>query len=172
MAQSWVVLWALILLLNGCGFYLKGYSQPSAALNGLYIVGGDEPESLAGVLQSDLLSGGVILATDRDSAKYLFQVMQEKLTSRVLSVDANGKALDKELRLQAKVRLFLMGSGKDPHEEQLELVRQLSISGGDELGQRNEANQMKNDMRRELAAQIIRRLEAGLGAQGSPGRLR
>jgi LPS-assembly lipoprotein len=160
------VLWSLIILLNGCGFYLKGYSQPSAALNGLYIVGGSEPESLAGVLQSDLLSGGVILATDRDSAKYLFQVMEEKFSSRVLSVDNNGKALDKELRLDAKVSLSLVGSGKDPHEEQLEMVRQLSVSGGDELGQRNETTLMMNDMRRELSSQIIRRLEAGLGKGG------
>jgi LPS-assembly lipoprotein len=150
----------LMLWINGCGFHLKGYAQPSAALNGLYIVGGDKPESLAGVLQSDLLAGGVALAPDRASAKYLFQVLQEKYSSRVLSVDANGKALDNELRLQAKVRLT--PAGRSAHEEQLELVRQLSFSGSDELGQRNEIALTKHDMRRDMSARIIRRMEAGL----------
>jgi outer membrane lipopolysaccharide assembly protein LptE/RlpB len=39
-------------------------------------------------------------------------------------------------------------------------MRQLSFSGDDELGQRNETNLMKYDMRNEMAEQIIRRLEA------------
>jgi LPS-assembly lipoprotein len=151
----------LLLLLTGCGFHLKGYAQPSAALNGLYIVAGDDIDTVAGVLQRELLGGGVILSPDRSAAKYVFQVLEEKFSSRVLSVDANGKALDNELRLQARVRLTAR-SGMAPHEEQLELVRQLSFSGSDELGQRNESALMMEDMRRDLAAQIIRRMEAGL----------
>ncbi|MCG7984010.1 MAG: LPS assembly lipoprotein LptE [Candidatus Thiodiazotropha lotti] len=152
---------SLLLLLSGCGFHLKGYAQPSAALNGLYIVAGDQIDTVAGVLQRELLGGGVILSPDRESAKYVFQVLEEKFSSRVLSVDANGKALDNELRLRARVRLTAR-SGTEPHEEPLELVRQLSFSGSDELGQRNETALMMVDMRRDLAAQIIRRMEAGL----------
>jgi LPS-assembly lipoprotein len=159
-ARAWIFACLLLILLNGCGFHLRGYAQPSAALNGLFIIGGNEMESLAGVLQSDLLAGGIILAPSSASSKYTFQVLQEKFSSRVLSVDANGKALDKELRLQATVRFT--PTGKSPHEEQLELVRQLSLSGSDELGQRNETEMMMVDMRRDLSAQIIRRMEAGL----------
>jgi LPS-assembly lipoprotein len=149
------------LLLAGCGFHLKGYAQPSAALNGLYIVAGDDIDTLAGVLQQTLVGGGVILSPQRSGAKYVFQVLKEKFSSRVLSVDANGKALDNELRLLADVRLTAR-SATEPHEEQLEIVRQLSFSGSDELGQRNEAALMKEDMRRDLAAQIIRKMEARL----------
>ncbi|MCG7928288.1 MAG: hypothetical protein JAY67_22445, partial [Candidatus Thiodiazotropha taylori] len=127
----------MLLTLSGCGFHLKGYAQPSAALNGLYIVAGDRIDTVAGVLQRELLGGGVILSPDRQAAKYLFQVLEEKFSSRVLSVDANGKALDNELRLLARVRLTAR-SDMQPHEESLELVRQLSFSGSDELGQRNE----------------------------------
>jgi LPS-assembly lipoprotein len=160
--STWTVGVLLLVILHGCGFYLKGYAKPSAALNGLYIVAGNELESLAGVLQSDLLAGGVVLAPDSASAKYIFQVLQEKFSSRVISVDANGKALDNELLLQVKVRFTSPGAGNKPYEEQLELVRQLSFSGSDELGQRNETRLMKSDMRRDLSAQIIRRMEAAL----------
>lgn len=156
----WLAL-VMLLMLPGCGFHLKGYAQPSAALNGLYIVAADRIDTVAGVLQRELLSGGVILSPDRQAAKYVFQVLDEKFSSRVLSVDANGKALDNELRLLARVRLTAR-SGMQPHEESLELVRQLSFSGSDELGQRNETALMMDDMRRDLAAQIIRRMEAGL----------
>ena len=49
--------------------------------------------------------------------------------------------------------------GVEPQTQSLELVRQLSYSGTDELGQRNEAALLTNDMRNDLANQIIRRLE-------------
>ena len=156
------VLFLLLLLpLSGCGFHLKGYQQVSPALNGLYVVGGEQRDSLAGVLQRNLRSAGVKLATDQASAKYRLQITREKLLSRVLAVDASGKALDSELELQAAFRLS-QSAGGEPLEEQLELVRQLSYSGTDELGQRNESAMLTTDMRSDMANQIIRLLQTRL----------
>lgn len=150
----------IALLSTGCGFHLKGYGRLSPALNGLYIAGFEKRESLAAVLYDNLQGVGTVLAEDPASAKLRIEVVQEKFTSRVLSVDAGGKALDKELRLSALVRAKLPGSGQDGIEQQFDLVRQLSFTGDDELGQRNETALMKYDMRNEMAEQIIRRLEA------------
>ncbi|MET0050522.1 MAG: LPS assembly lipoprotein LptE [Candidatus Thiodiazotropha sp.] len=157
----------LLLSLAGCGFHLKGFAQPSQALNGIFIPGGEVPDTLAGVLQEDLLNGGVIFAPDAKTARYRLQVTREKFSSRVLSLDANGKALDQEIRLQAEFRLSIpSSSGEESREEQaLELVRQLSYSGSDELGQRNEADLLMNDMRHDMAAQAIRMLEARMQQQ-------
>ncbi|MEJ2609687.1 MAG: LPS assembly lipoprotein LptE [Candidatus Thiodiazotropha sp.] len=159
------ILWVALLLLNGCGFYLKGYSHPSQALNGLYIVGGEAYGSMAGVLQSDLLSSGVILMPSRESAQNTIEITQEQFSHRVLSVDANGKALDYEMRLQVAVHLIPADKQKDKVSQKMEIVRQLSFGGSDELGQRNEAEMMKEDMLRDMSAQIIRRLDAYLSTQ-------
>ncbi|MCU7907157.1 MAG: hypothetical protein KZQ76_15245 [Candidatus Thiodiazotropha sp. (ex Epidulcina cf. delphinae)] len=155
-------LWLLLIpfLFAGCGFHLKGYRQASPILNGLFIMGGDEREGLAGVLRDILLSGGVVLDSDAASARYRLQITEESFHSRVLSVDANGKALDNEMRLEAAFRLHQAQAGATPPVQRLELVRQLSYSGSDELGQRNEAALMVQDMRQDMAGQIIRRLEA------------
>ncbi|MCU7917786.1 MAG: hypothetical protein KZQ88_00690 [Candidatus Thiodiazotropha sp. (ex Dulcina madagascariensis)] len=157
-------LWLLLIpfLFTGCGFHLKGYRQASPALNGLFIMGSDERESLAGVLREILRSGGVALVSDAASARYRLQITEERFHSRVLSVDANGKALDNEMRLEAAFRLYQAQAGETPPAQRLELVRQLSYSGDDELGQRNEAALMVQDMRNDMAGQIIRRLEAWL----------
>lgn len=156
------LVWAALLctLLAGCGFHLKGYHQLSPALNGLYIHGFEERESLAAQLYENLRGGGTVLADDADTAKLTLAVLEEKFSSRVLSVDAGGKALDIELHLLANLRAKVPGSGEPGVEQQLTLVRQLSFSGDDELGQRNEMELMKADMRNEMAEQIIRRLEA------------
>ncbi|WP_316367482.1 LPS-assembly lipoprotein LptE [Candidatus Thiodiazotropha sp. CDECU1] len=154
----WVVL--ISTLVTGCGFHLKGYRQLSTALNGLYIIGFEKPESLAAVLHDNLQGRGAALAPELAAAKLSIEILEEKFTSRVLSVDAGGKALDKEMQLSALIRARVPGSGEKGVEQQLELLRQLSFSGDDELGQRNEADLMKYDMRNEMAEQIIRRLEA------------
>ncbi|MET0067275.1 MAG: LPS assembly lipoprotein LptE [Candidatus Thiodiazotropha sp.] len=161
----------VLLLLAGCGFHLKGFAQPSQALNGIFIPGGDVRDTLAGVLQEDLLSGGVIFAPDVKSARYRLQVTREKFSSRVLSVDANGKALDQEIRLQAEFLLSIpSASGESRERQPLEMVRQLSYSGNDELGQRNEAELLMTDMRHDMAAQAIRMLEARMKQiPGTPG---
>lgn len=151
----------LLLLPAGCGFHLKGYQQASPALNGLYVAGGERRGSLAGTIQINLRSAGVELADAPESARYRLQILRETMRRRVLSVDANGKALDSEFQLQATYRLT-RADGGESIEESLELVRQLSYSGADELGQRNEAALMTEDMRSDLAHQIIRQLQARL----------
>jgi LPS-assembly lipoprotein len=147
-------------LFTGCGFHLKGYGQLSPALNGLYISGFQKQESLAAVLRENLLLRGATLAENPASAKLVIEVVEEKFSSRVLAVDASGKALDEELNLSVVVRARVPNSAGKGVEQPLSLVRQLSFSGDDELGQRNEANLIKYDMRNDLAEQIIRRLEA------------
>jgi LPS-assembly lipoprotein len=153
----------LLFVLSGCGFHLKGYQQAaSPVLDGLFVIDGDRRESLAGVLQTNLRIAGVKLAQDADSARYRLQILRERFQSRVLAVDANGKALDSELQLAATFRVTPAAQDEPPVEQQLTLVRQLSYSGGDELGQRNEQALLAGDMRNDMANQIIRRLEARL----------
>lgn len=156
-----VWLWLLFLLtLAGCGFHLKGYQQvASPALAGLYVVEGDDRDSLAGTLYRNLRASGVALAADEDSARARVEITSERLLSRVLAVDASGKALDSEFRLVASFRLTLAAGG-EPRTDTLELMRQLSYGGNDELGRRNESALLSSDLRNEAANQIIRRLES------------
>ncbi|MEJ2694797.1 MAG: LPS assembly lipoprotein LptE [Candidatus Thiodiazotropha sp.] len=157
------VTWPLLLLLitlTGCGFHLKGYQQvASPALDGLYVVAGEQRATLAGTLARNLRIGGVQLAADAKSAKARLEITNERQQSRVLAVDAGGKALDRELKLVVSFRLTRASEGES-QTQTLELVRQLSYSGTDELGQRNEAALLADDMRNEMANQIVRRLEA------------
>ncbi len=154
------LIWSLLLTLAGCGFHLKGYQQAaSPALNGLYVAESERRDTLAGTLAYNLRIGGVKLAADAQGARARVEITSEQMQRRVLSVDANGKALDSEFQLTASFRLSRAGGG-EAQTQSLELIRQLSYSGTDELGQRNEAAQLSRDMRSDLANQIVRRLEA------------
>ena len=152
----------MLSLLSACGFHLKGYQQAaSPVLDGGYVERGGERDTLAGVLQRNLQISGAKLATDADSAKYRVKIERDQIKTRVLAVDGSGKALDSEYRLTAVFKLSVEGE-EATDAQSLELVRQLSYSGDDELGRRSEAALLVEDMRKDIANQIIRRLEAQL----------
>jgi LPS-assembly lipoprotein len=152
----------MVLSLSACGFHLKGYQQAaSPVLDGGYVERGVERDTLAGVLQRNMQISDVKLATDIDSARYRIKIDRDQITTRVLAVDGSGKALDSEYRLVASFRLIIKGE-EAAEAQSLELVRQLSYSGDDELGRRSEAALLIGDMRNDMANQIIRRLEAQL----------
>ncbi len=152
----------MLLSLSGCGFHLKGYQQTaSPVLDGGYVERGGERDTLAGVLQRNMQISGVKLVTDADSARYRVEIERDQIKTRVLAVDGSGKALDSEYRLITSFRLIVKGE-ETTEAQSLELVRQLSYSGNDELGRRSEEALLIGDMRNDMANQIIRRLEAQL----------
>jgi outer membrane lipopolysaccharide assembly protein LptE/RlpB len=154
---------ALLLLVAGCGFQLKGYQQQvSPNLDGLFIVQEEGQGSLAGEIRQQLLISDVKLAATAAQAKSILSIPQERFNQRVISVDANGKVLEYELLLQASFTLAKAGDKEPPVPQNLELTRQLTSSGSDELGLRSEAELMRSDMRTDMAGQIIRQLQAQL----------
>jgi LPS-assembly lipoprotein len=153
---------ALAVLLGqaGCGFHLKGYQQASPNLDGLYIEQGSGRDNLAGAIHQQLLVSGVELATSAAQAKNVLRILRDRVSQRVISVDANGKVLEYELLLEASFSVAGSASQESPTPRNLELTRQLISSGSDELGRRREAEQMRHDMRTDMAGQIIRQLQA------------
>ncbi len=151
-----------LLWLAGCGFHLKGYQQASPNLDGLLIEQNDEQGRLAGVIQQQLLVSDVKLAASPAQAKNRLRISQERFSQRVISVDANGKVLEYELLLEAKFAVSAAGAQESAPLQSLELTRQLTYSGADELSRRSEAELMRADMLTDMADQVIRQLQAQL----------
>jgi len=152
-----------LLLLAGCGFHLKGYQQAgSPDLDGLYIEQQEDQGGLAEQVRQQLLISDVNLAASAAQAKNILRILQERFGQRVISVDANGKVLEYELQLQASFSVSKAGQQETPQPQQLELTRQLTFSGSDELSRRSEAQLIRGDMLADMAAQIIRQLQARL----------
>ena len=151
-----------LFLLAGCGFHLKGYNQATPNLDGLFVEQGDRRDTLAGEIRRELAGVGVKLAASPAEARHLLRISGEKYSQRVMSVDANGKVLEYELRMQASYEVRGADGKAVLPLTPMELTRQNNSVGTDELGQRNEAALLRGDMRRDMASQIIRALQAQL----------
>ena len=157
-----IILLSLVFWLSGCGFHLKGYHQATGNLDGLFVEQGDQRSSLAGVIRQELSVAGVKLAENPGVANNILRISQERFGQRVISVDGYGKVLEYELRMDARFDVIDADGAQRLPVQALELIRQLSLSDADELGQQNEAALMRIDMRMDMAGQIIRRLQAQL----------
>ncbi len=158
MRQPWFLLPLFIaLLLQGCGFHLKGARTVSPLLAGLHVEG---YSPLALLIRSQISELRSV-----NSSK----VKQTKLTiesayfdNRVLTVDGQGKAIEYELRYQVKFRVDQEGGEVLLKSQTLDMDRSYYSSGEDELGRLSEADILKQDMVLMMSDRILRQLEVQL----------
>jgi LPS-assembly lipoprotein len=152
----------LVLLLAGCGFQLRGQgvdlggSLPApVAITGLPPYG-----PLRREIGLQLEGAGVRLTDDAAGAAAILAVSGRRSDTRLLSVNSRNKAVEYVLEEAAEFTLRAAG-GETLVEPQSIQVRRIQYRPEDAiLGSDNEAELLREDMRRDLAAQMLRRLAA------------
>jgi LPS-assembly lipoprotein len=147
-----------LLLLQGCGFHLKGPRTVSPLLAGLQV---DGYSSLAVLIRTQIAE----LNATKESSKVRQSTLiieSEKFVSHVLTVDGQGKAIEYELRYQVSFRVDLDDGEALLKHQNLEMDRSYFSSGEDELGRLSEADLLKQDMVMMMSDRILRQLEVQL----------
>ena len=147
--------WLLALALGGCGFELRGTTTLPEGIGPLFIEGGGPTVK---ILQQSLVASGQELAPTAAAAKGVIRILQERPSTRVLSVNKQGKVIAYELRYQ--VRFSATSTvGKEPIAPQgLDLVRDYVNPDTEVLGKQLEADMIFNDLRQDAARQILQRV--------------
>jgi LPS-assembly lipoprotein len=86
------------LLLVACGFHLRGSSPLPAEMSVTYISGTGEFEALYDDLRTALESQGSRVTQERDKATAVINILENKSTTDVLTVNLSGKALEYLIR--------------------------------------------------------------------------
>lgn len=149
----------LVLLLQGCGFHLKGQQSLSPVLAGLEVQGEDQLALLIRGQLTELRAGA---APGPDARGARLHILSEHFSRRALSLDSAGKAIEYELTYHASYRVD-GDDGKPLVETQNNrMSRSYYSSGEEELGRQGEANLIRQDMIRTMADRILRQLEVQL----------
>lgn len=151
---SVIVLCAL--LLGGCGFQLRGSDQAAMPMDTLALSypGGRYP--LADMLRDALVARDVVVPAEIGNHLHL-QLTAERLNRRALTLNNRGGAGQYELILQ--VDAYVLVSGQlIAGPETLEVTGSFYEDTANISGSNNGVEQTLDDMRRELADQIVRRL--------------
>ncbi len=171
--RSWVVAvplylvpCILYLLLSGCGFQLRGASSvtlaPELQLLRVTMGGTGFPPLLVEVRNALLALGHVRLTEDVSAAVPVLQLHGENSQNQVLAIDSSGRI--SAYLLNYRVDFSLAGADGKPllPRQPVKLQREFTFDRLNVIATEKQSEFLQNEMRRDAAQQILRRL-AGLG---------
>ena len=161
----WICLSALLMCLAGCGFQLKGSDAASSSvkLEGitLQLISGQHRSELTREVSRALSATGLMLLEEGDAMLTLV-LQPEQFMRRNVSLTAQTRAAELELTLSADFTLNQQAS--DPIDARATVTRQMLNDPRNVVGKTEEIRLLREEMRRDLADQIARRVSHSLGS--------
>jgi LPS-assembly lipoprotein len=158
--------------LAGCGFHLRNKLMLPADTAAVKVVSTAPYSELAKLLRRGLQASGATLA-DADSKlpAAQLQVLSERWGDLPIAIDAQGRAQEFSLRY-AVIFVFRREDGSDLVPQQvIELSRDYVSPPTDSTGTTTEREILADELRREMSASIMRRIDSVVRAQLERGRL-
>lgn len=158
-----IALAAALLVLNGCGYSLRGGDALSASFSELQFASEQPNSELARLLRRSLEGAAVdvtvVSLSEAGPDKALLGISNEQLVSRPVTVNPRARAAQVELRLSVDMALMLdekvLLAPETLFVERTYFQDVENISGNQE-----EAEIIAAELRRELSNQVLRRLAA------------
>lgn len=152
-----VVSLAAAALLAGCGFHLEGRTPLPVVMGHPYIHAQDQQTDFVQSLRRDLLISGAHPAARADQASAVIRILQDHVTSRVLSVSATNQPT--EYQVIYSVRYSVSAGGRQLLPAQtLSSTRSYTFDESLLLAKEHEKAILEGAMGRELAGIVMRRL--------------
>jgi len=160
-------LWAAGLLLlctcmvTSCGFRPRGAVELPADVRQVFV---QAPAAITDELEVFLDAGGARLIDNREEADAVIAVQSEAYHRRVLSVDPNtGKEREFELVYTVSFAVRREDGSMLVAPQTVKLRRDYVFDAEAVIGKGREEGVLRDEMRRDAAQSIVRRMEAALG---------
>ena len=154
-----VLLVSAVVSLSSCGFALRGTAALPAELQSLQVQSADTNSDIARELRRVLQNNDVNVADATQTSGYSLQVGQEQNSERALSVNSQARAGEYQMTMSVPFQLLNAGTPV-LGPETISLERVYLADPENAAAKSDEARLIQQEMRRELALQILRRLQA------------
>lgn len=156
-----IVLAAAIVTAGGCGYQLRGSVSLPPDLGPIHVAG---PRDLSAAVIQLLDGAGVQVESADGSADVLVRLGNEQFNRRVLSVNPQtGKESEFELAYRVTFEVTRAEGEVLVPRETVSLLRDYVFDIDEVLGKSREQSVLQDEMRRDAASRIVRRIEASLG---------
>ena len=157
----------LVLALSACGFQLRNALTLPPDLGPVKVVSVDRYSPLAESLARALdLAGATAASVDSTDAAVL-DLLAESWGDTPISVDALGRTQEFSLRYAVIFELRKADGGMLVPRQTIELARDYVSNPVNSIGTEGEREILQRELRREMAAAVLRRIDAVTGEQGS-----
>ena len=160
----WICVSTILMCLAGCGFQLKGSdaASNSAKLEDmtLQLISSPPRSELTREVSRALSATGLMLLEEGDAMLTLV-LQPEQFIRRNVSLTAQTRAAELELTLSVDFTLNQQAS--DPIDARATVTRQMLNDPRNVVGKTEEIRLLREEMRRDLADQVARRISHSLG---------
>jgi len=151
---------ALALALTACGFHLRSALVLPPDLGPVRVVSVDRYSPLAESLAQALTRAGAVPATERTTDATVLDLMGEQWGDRPISLDELGRAQEYSLRYAVTFELRRPDGTAIVPRQTIELARDYVSNPVQAIGTEGEREILQGEMRREMVASVLRRLDA------------
>jgi LPS-assembly lipoprotein len=159
----------IALVLGGCGFHLRGKLVLPADLPEVKITSSSPYSELVKLLDRGLRASGVQVTEDEDpanDARYShLQVLSERWGDLPIAIDAEGRAQEYSLRYAVVFVLRRPDGTAFVPQQVIELSRDYLSPPTDSTGTATERELLADELRRDMSASILRRIDSVARAQ-------
>ncbi|HVN45791.1 MAG TPA: LPS assembly lipoprotein LptE [Steroidobacteraceae bacterium] len=144
-------------LLASCGFHLQGREALPAVVRAPYVEAPDRQSDFVQYLRHALLSNGAQLSPQKEQASAVVSILRDSVARRVVSVSATNQPNEYELSYTVGFAVSAAGKELLPPQE-LTATRTYSFDERVLLAKNHEEEILRQDMARDLADMVMRRL--------------
>lgn len=158
MIRTAVALLLSVTLVSACGWHLRGTLALPEGLDRVYLNSQPDARVLSGMLQDLLAANQVDVVDSPAAAQMVINLLSYREERRVVSIGDNTLVTEYELIAQAEFSIEDAQGNTVLPPSDASVVRAYQFDQDNVLGKAEEERLIREEMRRELAQQIIRRL--------------
>ena len=151
---------ALVLALSACGFHLRNQLVLPPDMGPVRVVSVDRFSPLAESLAQALERAGAVPATEQTADATVLDLLAERWGDRPIALDELGRAQEYSLRYAVTFELRRADGTTPVPRQTIELARDYVSNPVQAIGTEGEREILQTEMRREMVASILRRLDA------------
>jgi LPS-assembly lipoprotein len=156
-----ILILGMTCLLAACGFQLRGVGGNSYALpqdwKSMHLVTGSPNSEFSRAVIAQLAANGVQW-TDREEAKFILVLNPERFVQRSLSLNSEARVAEFELTMSSQFSIVDASNQEIVPLTTVTVIKQMSNDPRNVVGKEGEAQLIQNEMRTDLARQIMRRI--------------
>ncbi|TNF99606.1 MAG: hypothetical protein EP297_05285 [Gammaproteobacteria bacterium] len=153
----------VIFFLTGCGFQMRGdWNLPPSMQN--TVISGNYTRDMYDELKRNFQSASATLSKDPSSSvSAKLRIHEDRSDRRIMSVDVTGKALEYELYYILRFDVVRPDGVQIVPMQRIVLTRNYLFEDTQVIGSSREENLLKIDLRKDVARDLMRRLQAQAG---------
>jgi LPS-assembly lipoprotein len=154
-------------MLTSCGFHLRGTAGPELRIPALHLTAENLYGDLINALERTLSSSGTQLVDSSDLAPWTLSILSERLSRRVAATNRSISVAKYELILEVRFSLTARDGTLLTPPTSLSIQRTYEYDSSNLVGSDAEEELLRQEMRREIAESILRRMSTTINNQAA-----